>query len=163
MATRKAQQWRTIRLGIRKRRKLEALLKGRAASPRERVRAQILLHSDKGWDRATIASAAGSSVSTVGRVRRSYCEEGLEAALSERPRPGGPRKLTVSQEQAIVALVCSDPPGGFSRWSIRLLTEVVHERGLVDDPVSRERIRVVLRDHGLKPWREKNVVRSQAR
>jgi transposase len=141
---------------------LEVVVKGHDASPRERIRARILLLSHRGWDRSKIAEATGSSVSTVGRVRRSFCEEGLQEALSEKPRSGGPRKLTESEEQAVVALACSDPPAGFARWSVRLLTEEVHIRRMVTTAVSRERIRVVLHEHGLKPWREKNVVRSRA-
>lgn len=153
---------RIVRLDTRKRRRLEQMLKGHDASPRERVRAQILLLSAKSWERSAIAEATGASVSTVGRVRRMYCDEGLDAALTERARCGGPQKLSKSMEQSIVAIACSEPPEGFSRWSIRLLTEEVHRRGILEVPVSRERIRVVLRDHGLKPWREKNVVRPKA-
>lgn len=154
---------RTVRLSTRQREKLEVLVKGHEAKPRERVRARILLLSHQGWDRTAIAEATGSCVSTVGRVRRDFCEAGLDAALTELPRCGGPRKLTESEEQAVVALACSDPPEGFARWSIRLLTEEVHKQRVLKTAVSRELIRVVLLDHGLKPWREKNVVRSKAR
>jgi hypothetical protein len=37
-----------------------------------------------------------------------------------------------------------------------LLTEEVHRRGIAES-VSRELIRIVLHDHDLKPWLEKNV------
>ena len=105
--------------------------------------------------------ATGSSTSTVGRVRRQYCQEGLAEALREKPRPGAPTKLAKAQEQEIAAVVCTTPPPGFARWSVRLLTEEVIRRGICE-PVSEERIRIVLRDHDLKPWREKNVVHSTA-
>ena len=103
--------------------------------------------------------AAGTSTSTISRVRSQYIAEGLDEALSEKPRPGAARKLSDRQVQRIIAVACTDPPEGFARWSVRLLTEEVHRRGLVGAGVSRERIRLVLRDHDLKPWREKNVVR----
>lgn len=159
-----ARKWveRPVRLRKSVREELERMLKGRQATARERVRARILLLSHAGWDRPSIAEATGSSTSTVGRVRRQYCKEGLAEALAEKPRPGAPLKLTPRQEQEIVALVCTSPPTGFARWSVRLLTEEVIRRG-ISGPVSEERIRVVLRDHGLKPWREKNVVRSETR
>ena len=150
---------RTVRLDSKTRRKLKALLKGQEAAARERVRAQILLLSDKGWGRQMITEATGASVSTIGRVRRQYDEQGLAHALSESPRSGSPRKLTDRQEQQIVAIACSAPPDGFARWSLRLLTEEVHRRKVVDS-ASRELIRVVLHHHELKPWREKNVVRT---
>jgi transposase len=150
---------RTVRLKASERRRLKALLKGQAASARERVRMQILLLSDKGWSRVAIAEATLASVSTVGRVRQQYGDDGLDAALGELPRSGTPPKLTPRQEQEVVAVACSSPPEGFARWSLRLLTEEVHRRGIVES-VSRELIRIVLHDHDLKPWLEKNVVRS---
>ena len=156
-----AGQWtdRTIRLNARQRRKLKALLKGQEASARERIRGQILLLSDRGWSRVAIAQATETSVSTVGRVRQQYGDDGLDAALGELARSGTPPKLTPRQEQEVVAVACSSPPEGFARWSLRLLTEEVHRRGIVES-VSRELIRVVLHRHELKPWLEKNVVCS---
>jgi hypothetical protein len=59
--------------------------------------------------------------------------------------------------QQLVALACTDPPTGFARWSVRLLTKEAVSKGIVPK-VGRERIRLVLREHGIKPWREKNVV-----
>jgi transposase len=153
---------RTIRLQARERRDLEALLRGPERRARVRVRARVLLLSHEDWDCASIATATGSSTSTVGRVRRRYCEEGLKAALSERPRPGASSKLSAQQEQRVVALACTGPPKGFARWSLRLLTSEAIHRGIVPK-VSREPIRMVLHEHGIKPWREKNVVRSSSR
>jgi transposase len=152
---------RTVRLDTRQRRFLKALLKGQEASARERVRAQILLLSDKRWSRVDIAEATGASESTIGRVRRQFNEEGLRLTLSEKPRSGAPPKLTPRQEQQIVAVACSAPPQGFARWSLRLLTEEAHRRKVIETG-SRELVRVVLHRHGLKPWREKNVVRTRA-
>jgi len=140
---------------------LKQLLRGEEASPRVRVRAQILLLSHEGWDRIAIATATNSSTSTVGRVRSRFCEEGLKSALSERPRPGVRPKLSAQEEQRVVALACTDPPDGFARWSVRLLTAEAIRQGLVPK-VSRERIRVVLQEHDIKPWREKNVVHSSS-
>lgn len=148
---------RTVRLKVSERRKLKALLKGRQASARERIRAQVLLLSDKGWNRVAIAEVTQASVSTVGRVRQQYGDDGLDLALRELPRSGSPSKLTPRQEQEIVAVACSSPPEGFARWSLRLLTEEVHRRGIVES-VSRELIRVVLHSHDLKPWLEKPVL-----
>jgi putative transposase len=126
-----------------------------------KARARILLLSDRKWNRPSIAEATGTSISTVGRVRTAYCEAGLEAALFERPRPGAATKLSDRQRQKVIALVCSDAPEGFARWSVRLLTEEVIRSGIAES-LSRETIRLLLRDHGLKPWREKNVVHSKA-
>lgn len=153
---------RVVRLTAHERRELERLLKGKKAKPRERVRARILLLSSEQWDRESIATATGSSTATVGRVRRRYCDEGCEAALGERERPGSRAKLGDGDRQRLVALACSDPPVGFAKWSIRLLRAEAVRRGTIPD-VGRETVRTVLHEHGIKPWREKNVVRSEPR
>lgn len=152
----------TIRLDAGQRKRLKKMLRGNEMSARVRVRVQILLLSDLGWSIGSIVDAASTSTSTIGRVRRRYVDEGLDSALSERPRPGAARKLSTAQVQKIIAIACTDPPEGFARWSVRLLAEEVGRRGLSDVPIGRECIRLVLRDHDLKPWREKNVVRSKA-
>jgi hypothetical protein len=82
-----------------------------------------------------------------------------ESALYEKPRPGQRRRLDVGQSQRIIALVCGPPPAGQARWTVRLIVEEAVKRKLVAK-VGRETIRVLLRTHDLKPWREKNVVRG---
>jgi hypothetical protein len=59
--------------------------------------------------------ATHTSPSTVERTRRRLVEGGSEHALNESPRPGGRRKLDGHQEAYLVALACSDPPGGKKR------------------------------------------------
>ena len=56
-------------------------------------------------------------------------------------------------------MVCSDPPEGRARWTVRLVAEEAVKRRVVPR-VGRETIRVLLLHHDLKPWREKNVVRG---
>lgn len=117
---------------------------------------------DRGETLAGTASALGTYPREVSRVARRYSEGGLQHALSENPRPGGIPKLDSTQEAALVALVCGPPPEGRARWTIRLLTEHAVRNGIVDK-VGRETVRIILAEHQLKPWREKNVVRSAAR
>ena len=88
-----------------------------------------------------------------------YRNGGLEAALYERQRPGAAAVLDTSQKQRIIAMVCSDPPEGRARWTVRLVAQEAVKRKLVPR-VGRETIRILLQDHDLKPWREKNVVRG---
>ena len=83
----------------------------------------------------------------------------MDAALTEDERSGVPAKISASDEQRIVALVCSPAPEGRGRWTVRLLVEEALKRKVVKS-IGRERMRVILRDHELKPWREKNVVHS---
>jgi transposase len=96
---------------------------------------------------------------TVRVIARRYEEEGLESALYEKPRPGKPRSLDPSQNQRVIAMVCSLPPAGQARWSVRLIASEAVKRKLAPQ-VSRETIRILLQNHDLKPWREKNVMRG---
>jgi len=81
----------------------------------------------------------------------------LEEALCDRPRSGQPGKFTDKQKEKIVAMVCSRPPNGCNRWTVRIIAEESKRRGLTSR-ISRESVRLILQSHQLKPWREKNVV-----
>jgi transposase len=116
---------------------------------------------DRGMTLGAVAEALGTYPREVSRVARRYEEGGLQHALTEEPRPGGQSKLDSVQEAALVALVCGPPPEGRARWTVRLLTEQAVKRGVIDS-VGRETVRMVLAEHQLKPWREKNVVSSRA-
>jgi transposase len=66
-----------------------------------------------------IAQALHIGTATVERIRKRFVEEGLEAALAERPRPGGQRKLDGKQEAFLIALACSTPPEGRTCWTMQ--------------------------------------------
>jgi len=88
---------------------------------RERNRVQILLGSDAGDTDEDIADALGVCVPTVVRVRKRFATEGVEAALGERPRSGGPATFDGKVEAAVVALACSPTPGGQATWTAKLI------------------------------------------
>jgi putative transposase len=134
----------------------ETLSKGQE-SARVLRRASILRQLDSGQRVAQVAVNAGVAAKTVRAIARRYEEEGLDSALYEKPRPGQARVLNAGQKQRIVAMVCGPPPEGRARWSVRLIAEEAAKRKL-GPPVSRETIRILLENHELKPWREKNVV-----
>jgi putative transposase len=149
----------TIRLRASQRKRLEGLLRDGELSPREQRRARVLLLSDSSWKKEAITEASGASRATIGRIRRRFREGGIDGAIGEGARSGSPVKITAAQQQRIVALVCSEPPDGSSRWTVRLLAEEAVRRGITKS-IGRESVRVILRDHDMKPWREKNVVHS---
>jgi transposase len=149
-----------VALGERDRKEVRALLRKGELSARVLRRAEILRMLDKGWTQGQIASALDISPTTVQRIGRRYVKEGLQSALRERPRPAQPRLLTTRQEARIIAMVCSSPPSGHARWTVRLIASEAVKRKLVPR-VGRETIRVLLQTHELKPWREKNVVRGR--
>jgi len=134
------------------------LNKGRE-SARVLRRALILRQLDQGQTAAQVAGSVGVAPKTVRAIARRYEEGGLAQALYEKPRPGKQRVLDASQSQRIIAMVCSRPPEGRARWSVRLIVEEAVKRKLAPK-VGRETIRILLQSHDLKPWREKNVVRG---
>jgi putative transposase len=52
---------------------------------------------------------------TITNVCRRYLEEGLEAAISEKPRSGAPTIFDGKLKAKITALACSKPPEGRSQ------------------------------------------------
>ena len=87
---------------------------------------------------------------------------GWSAPDYDKQRPGAQRLLDTKQGQRIIAMVCSDPPEGRARWTVRLSAEEAVKRKLAPK-VGRETIRVLLLSHDFKPWREKNVVGARTR
>jgi len=123
------------------------------------LRALALLQLAKGVSAPRIAGVAPLTSQAIRNLGRRYKRGGLEAALYDKPRPGAAPLLDKSQKQRIIAMVCSDPPQGRARWTVRLVAQESVKRRLVPR-VGRETIRILLLDHDLKPWREKNVVRG---
>ena len=114
------------------------------------LHARILLKADVGagdrsWTDAEIAEALDTSAATVHRVRQTWVEQGLEAALV-RKRPTGRqyRKLDGAQEAQLIAVACSAPPEGNVRWTLKLLANKLVELDIVDR-LSAECVRTTLK------------------
>lgn len=116
------------------------------------INALILLNCDEGDfnDRhstgETIADILRISVRKVGRVKKRFVEEGLDAALGGRQgrRLTYIRKADGEFEARLVALACGEAPAGHAQWSLRLLADRVVELGYID-AVSHETVRRVLK------------------
>ncbi len=116
--------------------------KGRVAA-RRLTRAHILLQADAGATQDAIAAALHIGRATVVRICRRFIEEGLEAALRDRSRPGAQRKLNGKQEAFLIALACSPPPEGRTCWTMQLLANQLVERRVVE-AISDETVRRTL-------------------
>jgi transposase len=136
---------------------LKNLLTGGVQQVRVTLRALALLRLEQGFTAPQAAQMVQLTDQAVRQIARRYREGGLERALYEGPRPGKGRLLDQTQRQKIVAMVCGSPPMGQARWTVRLIVEQAQKKKLVPR-VGRETIRMLLQDHDLKPWREKNVV-----
>ena len=134
-----------VNLSRAEQRELEELIQNEAPRSRRVKHAKILLGSDKGQSAAKVADWVGVGHSTVERTRQRYAEGGLEAALHDKPRPGGVAKLDGKQQAFVIALACSDTPNGQERWSMQMLADKIVELGVVEKPVSHDTIRRVLK------------------
>ena len=116
--------------------RLRGLLRRGVAPARVQTRARVLLLTDcsRGQHRTDeeVAQAVLTSVSTVKRTRWRFRQEGLEAALTEKPRPGPPPKITGEIEAKLTVLACSQPPEGHARWTLRLLAGRLVELGYLE-------------------------------
>lgn len=141
------------------RKTIRTLLSKGKESVRVIKRAQVLNLFDQGFTSPSIAKSVSMNAVTVRKIGWRYLEGGLKLALYDLPRPGNDRLLSEKQANQIIALVCSDAPEGYDRWTLELIAEHAVKKGIVPT-VGRETIRVLLHTHDLKPWREKNVVYS---
>jgi len=138
------------------RRELEGMVRAGEASARTLTRARILLLTDRGHTpRRTdgaIASALLCSPTTVRAVRQRFHEEGLQAALYGKPRPGAAPKVTGEVEAKLTMLACSAPPEGQARWSLRLLADEMVRLEYID-AISYGTVRTHLKKTHCSPGR----------
>jgi len=92
-------------------------------SARKLTRARALQFSHQGQHPQQISQSLGISLATVFNLRKRYREEGLQRAISEKARPGQPRKVTQEVEAHITQLACSEAPDGRTRWTAALINE----------------------------------------
>ncbi len=113
-------------------------------SQREYDRANILLLLHKGKKDAEIEDFLEVERTTVWRTKKKFLKEGLLSALGEKPRPGQPRKYGPAQEAEVVALACSDAPGGRARWTLELMEGTLKKKEGMRT-INRETIRLMLK------------------
>jgi transposase len=123
---------------------LDALTRKGKAAARSIRRAHTLLLADEGLTDAAIAQRLNIGHATVERTRQRFVEEGLDHALTDKPRPGAQRKLDGKQEAFLVALACSAPPEGRDKWTMQLLADRLVTLGVVEtlsDETVRQRLK----------------------
>lgn len=126
-----------VKLSEVERNELRALTRKGKHSAAMVKRANILLSLDESCGEVRkqmeIAQQLSTTPATIYNVSRRYFEEGLRAAIERRPRqrPSIQPIATGDIEARIIALACSEPPEGRSRWTLRLLEAKVVELQIV--------------------------------
>lgn len=129
----------SIQLTPEEQQKLQHLCSKGKTTARSMRRAQILLWADENRAEGKlkdkeIAQRLQIHTNTVHLVRKRFVEQGLQKAIERKKRltPPNPQKVTGELEARIIALSCSEPPEGRSRWTLRLLADKAVELQYID-------------------------------
>ena len=114
----------------------EIIHKGAKETARTIMHAHILLLSndselnDRKMTNTELAEFFEISPATVNQVRKTYSEQGIEAALRRKTRISPPlaSKITGDFEAHVLAMAVGPPPKGRARWTLRLLSEHAMEK-----------------------------------
>lgn len=151
-----------VTLTQQEREELQEITKKGSHRSQKVLNALILLNCDVGEFQnnksinETISNVLHISMKKIDRVKKRFVEEGLDVALEGRKGERVYKKKADGDFEAhLVALSCSDPPEGFSRWSLRLLADRVVELEYIDG-ISHETVRQVLKKTNLSPGRKRD-------
>ena len=93
-----------------------------------------------------VASSLRCHRNTVANVRQRFVEQGFDAALERKKqeKPSRAFKLDGAQEARLLAIACSQPPAGKSRWSLQMLADELVSQEIVDS-ISDQTVRRTLK------------------
>ena len=134
---------------------LFALIHKGVHSARVITRARILSNLAKGHSHQEICAALDVALPTVLKTRRRLAGGGVEAALSELPRPGSRPKLDAKQAARVSAIACSKAPDGHDHWTLRMLGAKIVELGFAED-YSHESVRQLLKKTNSSPGKNRS-------
>jgi putative transposase len=123
---------------------LKTLLRRGSAPARTQTRARVLDLLHRGQHPDQVAETLQVSGTTVFNIKRRYLEEGLQAALVDKPRSGKPPTIDGKMRAQITALACSSAPDGHAGWTLRLLADRAVELGIVST-ISHTAIKKILK------------------
>ena len=140
-----------VTLTVEEREELYSITRRGSHKSQKVVNALILLNCDEGKHQdqqnknQDVSAVLKVSMRKIDRVKKRFVEEGFEVALNGRKGERVyKRKADGDFEAHLVALSCSQPPEGYSQWSLRLLADRVVELNYIDS-VSYETVRRVLK------------------
>jgi transposase len=138
-----------VRLNSAEREALELLVKKGKTQAYRIKHANILLAVDadgSDWSDEEAAAAFGCHVNTASNVRRRFVEQGLEAAVERKKQksPSRERILDGEKEARLIALACSQPPAGRSKWTLQLLADKLVTLEIVES-ISDQTVRRTLK------------------
>ena len=125
------------RINLRPEERTELLAKVQKGKPTVKIvqKAHVLLASDETTERQSethIAATYYLSTRSVERIRKDFCERGMGVFIPKPRQPRSDKKLTGELEAHLIAIVCSEPPAGESRWKLQAIADRLVELQVVD-------------------------------
>lgn len=146
----------TIKLSEEEIIRLRAIITKGSHSTKAYRTAYILLNCDVGdySDKVTneqISKVLKIGMRTIDRVKKRFIEEGFEAVLERRVSSRVyDVKIDGDVEAKLIQLCCSEPPKGFAKWSLRLLSDRMVALNYVES-ISHVSVGKVLKKTNLSP------------
>jgi len=140
-----------IKVGSRRRRRLEKIVE-RPSSPQFLVlRARIVLLIAERRPLAAIAAHLGTTETTVRKWRDRFATRGIKG-LMDLPRPGRPEIYGPEVRLRVVACATSAPPHGEAAWTHTLIAQQLADVGISPSHVGRILAEADLRPHRVRGW-----------
>jgi len=139
-----------VKLNEAQRKQILETIYTKNTSSKIRRRCNVLLVLDENLGKSMTHEEAAAryetTTVTVGTIAKDFCAGGLDYVLRPKVHKKPPNAPVVNGEveARIVALACGQPPDGYSRWTVRLLTERIVELEIVDS-IGRETVRKTLK------------------
>jgi len=140
-----------IYLSEEERERLTKITKNGHHSAKKIMHAKVLLmadeeHPEGRWKDEQIGKQLNVHRNTIGRIRKRFIEQGEEPALERKVRETPPHqpKIDGEKEAQLIAICCSEPPEGRTRWTLSLLVDEMKERGIVTE-ICQETVRKALK------------------
>ena len=135
-----------LNVTVDERRVLERMARSSSLPERQVIQARGLVLAAEGVPTLRVAQRLGVSPDRVRRWRARFESEGVERLGEIAPGRGRKPSLAPGTVAKIVRMTLEERPAdGSTQWSTRMLAARVG--------VSRETVREVWADHGLRPWR----------
>jgi len=98
-------------------------------------KAYVLLASDEQTGRQSETELAATyhlCSRSIERIRKAFCEQGMAMFDKKVRKTRSDKKIDGKVEAHLVALVCSEPPVGQSKWKLQLLADKLVELKVID-------------------------------
>lgn len=123
---------------------LDGIIKKGKRAARAVLLAMVLLFCDMSPEgrgkktNAQISREFNISERTIESAKKRFVEGGIPLALGRKEYTVNPKRIKFDGEfeAKLVALACTDPPSGRTRWTVRLLADQAVELGIAPNGIS---------------------------